>query len=390
MWGWLTPVILPVMEILGRSPKNIVLVTYVVWGVVILLREGLGADKLTRYLFYSAIALFGLGLFVAVDPARAIRTWLKFSTFVLMFFATCHVLSVNKDGIQRQFRLLALTGVLSVVALIAKGLIVSSGQALVTPHTMQERNLPFLLPFLFFAIRTLPDRALRWTMIAGAGSFFTVVIALSGGRSAFVALLVSVFVYCLSGFRIKLHVALSLLAVMAVVVIAVSGGMSRNIDFNNISDANFDKISSNRTVLWRQAIADWPDSPLIGVGMGNVRYTDVVYVPKKDKKVRHLHNFLLDCWYETGFAGLFVYVCLLARLLFVPLKCYRMKAFSDHQLFAPLYAGVAAILAGGMFSFSYYSPQMTIYMFFLFATLFVLERQHTNLSAVNDVNDDPL
>lgn len=80
-------------------------------------------------------------------------------------------------------------------------------------------------------------------------------------------------------------------------------------------------------------------------------------------QVKHLHNFLMDAWYETGLLGVGVLV-LLIGLVFARLGCaWRRLSAEDRQRAGVLLAAALAIITAGLLSFGYTSRYFACYGF---------------------------
>lgn len=137
-----------------------------------------------------------------------------------------------------------------------------------------------------------------------------------------------------------------------------------------------DSFTSERTELWRNALSNPPRNPFFGVGIGNgsreQATLSVTVIRKHETKIvrlKHLHNFLLDAWYETGLFGL-------GALLFWLVEVLRrgLVAWREHKPPYSAHAGVflaaaLGIMSNAMFSYSYTSKQFAGYLFVFFAAL---------------------
>ena len=382
-WGWLIPAFFPVLEAVGRGPLNTCLALYLAWGLTVLAKRGLGGERRTVILFLILISVFGLSLIGAEDLSRGGRTWLKYSFVVLTYFMTLHALALDTNGWIRQFKCLALAGILTSMVLVLRGGITSDWKHLVPVRGLFERNLPFLLPFLLFSLRSIPNQMTRRFSSLGACTVFALIIVFSGGRSALVGFVVALAVYGVIGIGLRMR-TVSVICVLIVLSAAVLGGPKGVQMTRGLSTMDLDSISTGRTYLWRHAIAYPPENLLFGVGMDNTRhYENVVHIRNvkgmPDQKVKHLHNFIFDLWYETGFAGLLAYVLFVASLIVPVLRNWKRYSPEVKSSLAPVLSATFAILASASLSFSFHSLQMSVYMFFLLASL-----TSVNFTSMND------
>jgi O-antigen ligase len=149
--------------------------------------------------------------------------------------------------------------------------------------------------------------------------------------------------------------------VLAAAVIANLGPFQKS---NLDPDHPVDAFTAGRTILWRQALQHPPARPWLGVGIGNGSHAGEVLRFKIGEgwhEVKHLHNFLLDAWYETGLLGLSVLLALIGAV-FGPLAwVWRRLSAEDRQRAGILLAATLAILTAGLFSFGYTSRYFTCY-----------------------------
>jgi len=88
--------------------------------------------------------------------------------------------------------------------------------------------------------------------------------------------------------------------------------------------------------------------------------------------VKHLHNFLFDAWFETGVLGLSAFLALIGTVLVHAIRLWPQLDAGHRRIAAAALAGVSALLAAGLFSFSYTSRQFALYLYLLFAVLLAL------------------
>lgn len=88
--------------------------------------------------------------------------------------------------------------------------------------------------------------------------------------------------------------------------------------------------------------------------------------------VRHLHNFILDAWYETGILGLSAFLAMLGVVLARVLRTWPGLDQEHRRIAAAALAGVVALLTAGLLSFSYTSKQFALYLYLLLAILLAL------------------
>jgi len=100
---------------------------------------------------------------------------------------------------------------------------------------------------------------------------------------------------------------------------------------------------------------------------------------KRVKEAKHLHNFLLDAWYETGIIGLMSLLAWLGLMLRRGVRAWRSADGLAQQHAGLFLAASMAILTSGLFSFSYRSKPFSIYLFILLAALAFLDQSRRTL-----------
>jgi O-antigen ligase len=80
-------------------------------------------------------------------------------------------------------------------------------------------------------------------------------------------------------------------------------------------------------------------------------------------EVKHLHNFLLDAWYETGLLGLGVLLALIGTVFGRLAQVWRRLSTGDRQQAGVWLAAAFALITAGLLSFSYTSRQLACYLF---------------------------
>ena len=94
-----------------------------------------------------------------------------------------------------------------------------------------------------------------------------------------------------------------------------------------------------------------------------------------DVAVKHLHNFVFDAWFETGLLGLLALFALFAAGYAAIIRAWTRLTTIDRQIAAAAIAASVAILAAGLFSYSYTSRQFALYLYLLFALMLGLARR---------------
>lgn len=377
--GWLLPVLLPLAQAGGRAAFHLLAGLYVLWGVLALYRRGLPGERVALGLYALLLLSYALPILLAVDSLRAADKWLSFAYQSAAFPLTLAALYHNgAAGLRRLRQALGIGGLLLLGGLLLQLIPLLTGDDWQPEQQLREDNLGWLLPFLLIAPCAAARR--RRGLYTVTVLLLTLgYIVLSGGRAALLGAVLGLAVYSLLGWRWPLRRVLLLTGVVLLLGVAVNAGhFVRSAHQQTTLPAALDTFTSLRTVLWRQALAQPPDNLLLGVGMGNVRYQEAVVVVD-GLHLSHLHNFLLDAWYETGVLGL------TALLLFIAYALRR--GWRVRRRAAAYLAAVTALLSTGLLSFSYASVQFALYLPLLLAVLLWLGRPcKRRLATDNRVN----
>jgi O-antigen ligase len=347
----------------------------VIWGLPFLVKYRRQLESPPLLLHLALLCAFFLAVPVAHDSERGFTKWLGFSYQTAVFPITYLLLKQYGDpALERLLRAMAGGGLIA-LGLLYLQLVWYFFSDVFTPILqLQEDNLPFLLPFLLALLVNNP-RYRRWLTVALIAAVF-LYIFISEGRSALLGFLVALLVFSLlNRNRVVKYMLIGVAAGLLLSMMTYADNLLRLAPQMSTLGDQLDAFSSLRTVLWRQALQHPPDSQLIGVGMGNIRYVpEVLHIG--DIQLGHLHNFLLDTWYETGFLGL---LALLAFIAYPLVKLnYAWSYLSSTQRFQAgvWLAAASAILTSGLLSFLYSSPSFAMYLpLSLAAVLYLANRQ---------------
>lgn len=372
--GWLMPVIFPLAEIGGRGLFNSLAGIYVLWGGMALVRSRPVMDRAVGLSYGLLLLAFLLSAVQAADAGAVLKDWARYALHTLAFVFTLAALQRNGQGMAILFNAYG-KAALATLAVVYALLPWQVTQDDFNPTGyLREDNLPFLAPFLlYWVMRRVPLRW-RWPSLVFAGTVLLVYVAASQGRAALLGLLVAggIATWLLAGRgRWKIFLAGAIVAALA--VMANPDRFSRGILHEDAANKGswvemLDRFSSFRISIWRTAIEHPPESLWTGIGMGQVKHS-ATGEGLEQFVARHFHNFLLDCWYETGFIGL------AALLLFVGLGFVRgVKVWHESQgepaiQSVLLLVSAAALVAAALLSFSYTSRQFSLYLFVLLAAM---------------------
>jgi O-antigen ligase len=379
-WGWLLVAILPLSQLGGRALYTALVGIYASWGLPGLWSRRDRLDRATTLLYLALLGVMLLGIPGSVDPAGGLRIWVQFaaqtSTLLLMQIA----LRESPAHPDRLFGAVALFGGITLVGLyllLPHFWLGWSGQPFVPSMQLQEDNLPFLLPFLLGWLWWHGDRHWRYGAMAGVTAAVLGYVVIAEGRAALLGFMVGLTVFCWLGLGWRLRWVVPSVVLVLAVGIAANTGPFHKAELD--PDHPLDAFTTGRSILWRQALEHPPARPWLGVGIGNGRHATEVLSFKIGSgpiQVRHLHNFLMDAWYETGILG----VGLLATLIGVVLGRlawnWRRLSSEDRQRAGILLAAALALVTAGMLSFSYTSRQLACYFFVCLGGLIYFSQPH--------------
>ncbi len=374
-WGWLLPAAFPLAQVLGRGAFNSLSGIYFLWALLALpgLRGGFPAVRREPF-FLAYLALLGiwaLSLTMAADPAKGAETLLRYIQYSLTGLFTYLALQQHADGPRRLLVTMAWGALLTVGVLLVQLPYYLWAIPFDPTQQLREDNLPWLLPFVLAAL-ALGNRARVLTLVAVLA--FAAYILLSQGRAALIGLIVALVVFGVLGYRLRIRTVLATALALLIAGSLLSERFFRGITGFQLDFATLDVFTSGRATIWAQALSMPPDNPWLGVGLGNVGSHQAV-LQIGEAAVKHLHNFLIDAWFETGLLGLAALLTLLATAC-VPLV-HRLSRLtpSDRLIAAAALAASCALLAAGLFSYSYTSRQFGLYLYLIFALMLALARQ---------------
>lgn len=376
-WGWLIPALLPLTQATGRAVYYNLSAIYVLWGISTLIKQRKLLDQYASYLHIFLLLMFFLSVPFAYDSWRAFDKWITFGYQSLVFPLTYIALkSKQEEGLAQLLRMMAIAGLITLGLLFIALVFYYFATQFNPKQQLREDLLPFLLPCILAFLMGLKHHR-RWMAVLITLSIFLYII-ISGGRSALLGFMVALVVFSLLNRdwvvkRVLITVSVGLLFS----VITNADNLLRSAHQMPTLTSALDTFTSLRTMLWRQALENPPDSQLIGVGMGNIRNVPEV-LQIGGIYLGHLHNFILDTWYETGFLGLF------ALLVFIIYPLLKLKsAWKNLSPSKRFYAGVwvaamSAILSSGLLSFAYSSQQFAMFLSLALAIILYIANSHTS------------
>lgn len=381
-WGWLMVAALPLAQIGGRALYTILASCSALWGLSGLWSRRDRLDRATTGLYGALLGVMLCSLFGSYDPTGGFRLWLQFvlqTSFLLLLQAALRAAPAQAD---RLFAAFALSGTLHLLIMYAQlpyyGL-GWSGEPFDPSTQLREDNLPFLLMFQLGWLWWRGDRRWRYAAMATVTAMVLGYVVLSEGRAALLGTSVglAVFGWAVLGWRLRW--VIPVVALLGIGAIAANTGAFHKMaaGFANPLDA----FTTGRSILWRQALEHPPARSWLGVGVGNESYATEILsftVSGIPVQVKHLHNFLLDAWYETGILGSGLLLALIGTVLGRLLWTWRRLAVVQRQRVGVLLAAALALITSGLLSFSYTSRQLACYLFVCLAGILVFSQSPAN------------
>lgn len=365
---------LPAAYTLGRAVFYVVFGLYFLWAATTIGRwpAQLRTDRTALVVWLLMLATFALGLLAAPNPGKAIEAWLRYTLYSSVFFITTLALQLRQDNLLRLARGLAVS-LAVMIAYLSLKLVIDIGHAESFEPTqqMKEDNLPWLWGFgLFVLVAAIRGRTLQLGgMLLLSAVIYAYIIGSQGRAALFGALVAAGVLIWLVLDRRERYALISFLAV-ALTAATLLTDITRQRAVTDAYNSSLDSMTSGRTVLWEQAIRHPPPNPLIGTGLANVEFHTEVITIGQLGRVRGLHNFVLDAWYETGWLGLAALAAWLGLGLARGVRAWRRQHDPQLKRLAGVcLAGAGAILSSGLFSFTYHSVQFIVFLPLLFAAV---------------------
>ncbi|GAB6042108.1 O-antigen ligase family protein [Endothiovibrio diazotrophicus] len=379
--GLLIPAFLPLAQVSGRALVDLLLVIYLAWALVACAGRTIRGGRTWLWLYLLVLLALGASIPGAADLHGAIKSYYRFVLQSAVMVFTLIALQQSEANLQRLVRAFAVAGVLMVVQLylLLPGVMAEPGfdPAL----ALKEDSLPLFAPFVLLWLAGFADRRLRWGGLLALAPLAFGYIVYSQGRAALLGMLVAVLGYLLLVKGWRRRTAL----VVAAGVLMLSAALSYTWFFRDAQVGTgvqqvLDRFTSGRTELWRHAFAHPPENPLTGIGMGNLKEMAagdqvlMIHV-KGDFRVNHLHNFLMDLWYETGLLGLGATLLFFGHLAWLARRAWIAGGDRERRIVGACVAAAAAILAAALLSFSYGSRQFSLYLFTFLAVIIHLAQR---------------
>lgn len=237
-----------------------------------------------------------------------------------------------------------------------------------------------------------PDKKYRYFTLITSG-FNLLVLLFTSTRGAMLGLIIGAAVYLLlnvifAAGRLRKNSAIILVLIILAGGVFVLGrtrlaGSSiefvRRLATISISDATV----KNRLIVWRMAVDDFKEHPVLGVGMENFEFIfNKYYRPDiSENWFDRTHNVYLDQLTSAGVIGLTGYLAILFYLFYLLFK----KRREDQQSFAVF---TALLVAYGIHNFFVFDTINTSFLYFFLIGLISLKEKTELETAVNQKPDN--
>lgn len=388
-WAWIA--FFPAVQAIERTPLTIATLLYLGWALWSLGRMATALPWKSHWLGFYLLLMLALSgnLWVAHYPQQAFTKWLQYLAYSSAFPIIWLVL--HQTPVERLTRWLAWSGLLTGLILLLKlGYFYGFSPEFQPRYQLEERLLPMLLPFLLYWAWYQQSRFPAWILSAllyGAGFAY---IVISQGRTALLAYIIAscVFAALVVGWNGR-KIILWVLLLLSMGALLSGHFFFRDLQVENSWSDNLDRFTSNRSIIWRQALQHPPDNPWLGWGMGHIRYhAEVLQVQVNGitDQYKHLHNFILDVSYETGWLGLGSLLLFIGMILQRGWRGWQQASPVKQRELGLYLTSSSAILIGALLDTGYDNKLFNLYLFLMLAVILHLAQAPDRAqAAVNPV-----
>lgn len=376
VWLLLTPAVVPFCYQIGRGLGNISLVLTLLALLAMAVRFRASAASIrwrgAGLLWLVLLASGGLSAAWSIAPAEAGSDWFRYALTGSVFFLVVVLMRrFAFDRIDGLMQLIGWVGLISFLWLLGHTALTYGTPGFQPQNHIRGLVPAYLAPFVLYLIAQRATVMLRTGLMLAYGSLLAWLLVQANSLTevlAFAAAVLTLVLLRLGSWRMRLGLAVALLAGFVALILAFDP-VGRVIAEQESSEAPqstdwvalADKLSSQRTLIWRQALAVPPPNPWLGVGAGNVWQYPPVRMGDKGA-VKHLHNLFVDMWYEIGLLGLGLFLAY-AAVQFVG----GGQRERDPEIRVTLLASMAAILTAGMLEQHFRSHHFALFLPYLFA-----------------------
>jgi O-antigen ligase len=370
-WLLLAPAVIVFFYQMGRGLGNTGYVLYWIAAVVLLVRQrNFDFPIAASVLFVVLLAWGTLSAALSVDPHSAYGKWAQYALLGTSYFITWRLIRhIPEFSVERALKMIGIVGLISFAHYAGRYLVLSMSPDF-QPELQVHGLVPaYLSPFtLYFLRQSVPGkRGIALSLAYLTSLVLLLVFSNSLTEVLTLAAALGVMIFFVVPNKRLLMLALGGVALLFAALILLFDPAGAVLDQANGTDGTWfallSELSSYRTLIWYKALTIPPPNLWLGVGPGNVGLYPPVVI-SETAKVGHLHNLVLDSWYEIGVVGLIVYL-LFYGAQFRATKPGAGKLSSQQR--GVMYAAVAGIFVASMLEQSYRSHHVALFVPFLFA-----------------------
>lgn len=156
--------------------------------------------------------------------------------------------------------------------------------------------------------------------------------------------------------------------ILLILTIAIDSLMTGRVFVGNDMQQLLSNVSSLRTDIWLNAFSNPPDNSWLGVGVRQITKHISFYHG-------HLHNIVLDLWFEIGLIGIFVYGSWILIFLLPFRRVYLSEDSDARTAYAVLSGVLVAVAISLLIDVRYYSPLGGFFLPCLLSLMLIFSRK---------------
>jgi O-antigen ligase len=370
-WLLVAPVLIVFFYQMGRGLGNTAYVLYWVTAVVLIVRQRNFEFPVVPGVLFLALLMWGtLSAALSVNSEWSYSKWAQYGLLGTSYFIGWRLVRGIPDfSLERALKLIGIVGLIAFVHYALRFIVLSMSSDFRPEAQVHGLVSAYLSPFVLYFLRQAVPGKRSFALSAAYLASLTLLLVFSNSLTEVLTFAAALGVLGFFMIPNKRQLMLGLGAVGLLLIALILLFDPAGAVLNEAQGKNGDwfsllsQLSSYRTLLWYQALTIPPPDIWLGVGPANVGLYPPVVI-SESYKVGHLHNLLLDSWYEVGVVGLTIYV------LFYLSQAHGAKTgvgASSAQQRGLLYATLAGIFVASMLEQSYRSVHVALFVPFLLA-----------------------